>query len=119
MFDICGKARCRTLGVGSDGRGVGGNGGVVCRAQAAASAVRAKLERLERGEWDGSVACALGGCKSAIPVYEAKPLDNLRILWQARAFMPLHSIPHSFVGQCVCVCVCTRAHTHTLAHAPE
>ncbi len=78
----------------------------VRRVQAAASAVRAKLERLERGEWDGSVACALGGCKSAIPVYEAKPLDNLRILWQARAC----SIQHSVVGKRVC------AHTYTGMH---
>ena len=45
--------------------------------------MRAKLERLERGEWDDSVACPLRGSGSAIPVYEAKPLDNVRILWQA------------------------------------
>ena len=60
-------------------------------AQAAAAAVQAKLRLLERGEWDGSVACPLRGSGSTIPVYEAKPLDNVRILWQARPSRLLHS----------------------------
>jgi hypothetical protein len=64
------------------------------REQGAAQAVRAKLERLELGDWDDSVACPLRGSNSAIQLYEAKPLDNVRIIWQATPPLPPPQLMH-------------------------